>query len=194
MGTLLQDFRYGVRVLARKPGFATIAILTLALGIGANSAIFSVVYSILLRPLPYPEPQQLFAVQWGTGDRVAHNSLTGLEVEFLREQLRPSPSSAIESMVVTGDFAHSNLIRSGHAQSIRSLKVSSQYFHLLGISPQWGAGFTTVDDQPDTPATAVLSHSLWVTAFGADPNVLHSSIDLNGRNYTIAGILPADFE
>src|SRR5262249_34547830 len=130
METLLQDFRYGVRVLAKKPGFAAIAILTLALGIGANSAIFSVVYSILLRQLPYPEPEQLLAVQWGVGDRVAHNSLTGLEVAFLREQLRASPSSAIESMVVTGDYARSNLIRSGRAQSIRSLKVSSQYFHL----------------------------------------------------------------
>jgi predicted permease len=194
METLLQDFRYGVRVLARKPGFATIAILTLALGIGANSAIFSVVDSILLRPLPYPEPEQLFAVQWGAGDRVAHNSLTGLEVEFLRGQLGPSPSSGIEPMVVTGDFARANLIRGGNTQSIRSLKVSSQYFHMLRVSPQWGSGFTTADDQPEAPATAVLSHSLWVNAFGADPNVLHSSIDLNGRNYTITGILPADFE
>src|SRR5215468_5391085 len=110
METLLQDLRYGLRVLARKPGFAAIAILTLALGIGANSAIFTVVYSILLRPLPYPEPQQLFAVQWGQGTRVAHSSLKGREVEFLREQLGGRGSGAIESMAVSADFTRTNLI------------------------------------------------------------------------------------
>lgn len=194
METLLQDFRYGFRVLARKPGFTAIAILTLALGIGANSAIFSVVYGILLRPLPYPEPQQLFAVQWGQGTRVAHNDLTGPQVEFLREQLGHREAGAIESMAVKADFTRVNLIAGGDAQSIPSLKVSSQYFHLLGISPLRGTGFETVEDRAPAPAMAVLSHSLWVNAFGANPDILNSSIDLSGHNYTVAGILPADFE
>ncbi|HET9742269.1 MAG TPA: ABC transporter permease [Terriglobales bacterium] len=194
MRSVLQDLRYAVRVLAKKPGFSVIAILTLALGIGANAAIFSVVYGILLRPLPYPEPQQLMAVQWGRGATIAHNDLTGVEVKFLQEQLRQQRSGAVESMAVKTDFAPVNLIFGGSAQSVPSLKVSSRYFHVLGVQPQIGNGLGPEQDQPGAPAEVVLSHSLWVNAFAENPNVLGRTIDVNGQEYTVTGVMPSTFE
>lgn len=194
MRSVFQDLRYAIRVLGKKPGFSGIAILTLALGIGANAAIFSVVYGILLRPLPYPEPQQLMAVQWGRGAEIEHNDLTGPEVKFLDEQLPQQKSSMIEAMAVKSDFAPVNLIFGGSAQSVPSLKVSSQYFHVLGVQPQIGNGFGPEQDQTGAPAEAVLSHSLWVNAFAGNSSVLGKTIDLNGQEYTVKGVMPATFE
>jgi predicted permease len=187
METLLQDVRYAVRMLMKKPGFTSVAVITLALGIGANTAIFSVVNAVLLRPLPYRDADRIVAIQeLGTaGDRkqvTPANFLDWRAQNTLFEHL-----SAI--------FARtSNLAGADEAERISLAVTSANFFDVFGVRPQHGRLFLPEDEQAGHPAIVVISHALWQRRYGGDPEIVGKPIMLDGRSYTVAGIAPAGFQ
>jgi putative ABC transport system permease protein len=191
---MLNDIRYGLRQLIKHPAFTIIAILTLALGIGANTAIFSVVNAVLLKPLPFPEPDQLIAVgmtDTRAKDQTTLSSLSYPDFFDFRDQNRTLASSAVYR---DRSFA---LSAEEGATSLRGQKVSGEFFDVLGIKPQIGRAFTRADEQAGGgPAgfTVIISHEFWQQHYGADPNVVGRTITLDRRPYTIAGVMPPGFQ
>jgi putative ABC transport system permease protein len=181
---LLQDLRYGLRTLVKNPAFTSIAVLALALGIGANSAIFSVVDAVLLRPLPFKNPNQLVML-W---ENAAH-------LGFPRDT--PSPANFLDwqkqAISFTGMAAMSerslNLTGVGEPERLEGRRVSANLFELLGVSARLGRTFVPEDDKPGTHVV-LLSHSLWQRRFGSDPDVIGRALILNGENYTVVGVMP----
>ena len=188
-GALSQDLRTAVRGLIRAPGFAIAALLTLALGIGATSAVFSVVRSVLLRPLPYPDADRL--VQLWTDHRARGRTTPEWfqPPEFLEYQRRNTTFSA---MAAYGGWGP-NLTGEGEPQSLNGGIVTWQYFRVLGIGPVLGRDFTEADDRPEAEPVVLLSDGLWRSRFGADRNVVGRQIQLNGQSWTVLGVLPRDF-
>jgi predicted permease len=176
--TLLQDIGYGARILRKNLGFTAVAVLTLALGIGANTAIFSLVNGILLVGLPYPRPEQLVSVT-GTYPRGA--------VVAIREQIR---SLDIAAYAEGHEF---NLTGSGEAVRLSGTPVSAEFFSILGAPAQLGRTFLPGEDLAGQDNYVILSHSLWVDRFRGDPTILGRSIELEGLNREIIGIMPAAF-
>ena len=188
MQTLLQDLRYGARMLLKKPGFTLIAVITLALGIGANTAIFSVVDALLLRPLPYQNSERL-AIIWthSPGANVAQDWPSPGQFSAIK-----SPDSVFEELALAQG---STVILTGQGEPERLgvLRTSSAVFSLLGAQPGLGRVFLPEEDSAGKPLTAILSHSFWQRRFGGDPNVLGQSLTINGAGYTVVGVMPADF-
>jgi len=188
METLWQDLRYGFRMLARNPGFTAVAVLTLALGIGANTAIFSVVNAVLFQPLDYEEPDRLYLL-WTTNPGWARPESASLP-DFLdwREQNQVFEDLAAisrRSLNLTGDGEPERLIGS---------YVSSSFFSLLRVQPSAGRGFLPGEDAPGAEHVAVLGYGLWQRRFGADPSLVGKTISLNGNDHTVVGIAPEDFQ
>ncbi|MHB1673950.1 MAG: ABC transporter permease [Acidobacteriaceae bacterium] len=187
MTNLINDLRYAFRQLRKSPGFAFTAILTLALGIGANTAIFSVVNALMLRPLPYPQPYRLGALitHW-TSPKGAEDddSANGQTYELVRDQV-PAVTAAAEGME-----SGVNLQAGTSVQYVQQLRVSSKYFDVLGIPPRMGRSFTPEEDRPNGPAVAVLSNHLWRNTFHADPHIIGREIRLKGAPFTVVGVLP----
>jgi putative ABC transport system permease protein len=186
MNTLLQDLRYGLRTLAKAPGFTAIAIATLAMGIGANTAIFSVVHAVLLRRLPYPEPDRLVVV---VEHHVRHGDMSVSWPNFLdwKERSRTLSSSAAyrtNAMTVSGARTP-ELLRIG--------EVSAAFFPLLGARAQLGRVFLEAEDRPGVTPTVVLSDELWRSRFGADRGVVGRVVRLDAVPHTIVGVLPPGF-
>src|SRR6266705_3797115 len=184
---LANDARYGLRILLKNPGFTTVAVLTLALGIGANTAIFSVVNAVLLRPLPYPEPGRLVQLR---ADRPGSpstfiGSATFVEVKAQSQSLARIAAYSGGDMTLTG---------AGLAERVVSGAVTADFFPLLGVQPAVGRNFTREEDTPNGPKAAILGHGLWQSRFGGDPDVLGRTITLNQQSYTVVGILPARFQ
>jgi len=188
MQTLWQDLRYGVRMLLKKPGFTLIAIITLGLGIGATTAIFSVVNAVLLRPLPYPEADRLLFI----GQHYKSGQSGAGEPKFLfwREQ-----SQSFEAMAAYSGFggAGGNLSGGSEAEYVRGLRVSVDFFRALGVFPARGRGFTTAEDQPDGGRVAILSDGLWQRRFGGDSELVGKTVLLNDKSVTVVGIMPPQF-
>ncbi|MBN2595009.1 MAG: ABC transporter permease [Sedimentisphaerales bacterium] len=187
MSTFFNDIKYSIRQLRKNPGFTVVAVLTLALGIGANTAIFSVVNSVLLKPLPYPEPCQL--VQLGI-DRSGKagtfiGSATFVEVKAQRRSLARIAAYSSGDMTLTG---------AGQAERIVCGAVTADFFPLLGVQPALGRNFTPEEDTPNGPKSVILGHGLWQSRFGGDPDVLGRTIALNQQRYAVVGILPARFQ
>ncbi|MGD0536481.1 MAG: ABC transporter permease [Verrucomicrobiota bacterium] len=182
-----QDIRFGLRMLRKNPGFTTIAVLTLALGIGANTAIFSVVNAVLLRPLPYPEPDQLVQLRadWSGKASTLIGSATFVEVKAQSQSLARIAAYSGGDMTLTG---------AGPAERIVSGAVTADFFPLLGVQPALGRNFTREEDTPNGPKAAILGHGLWQSRFGGDADVLGRTITLNEQSYTVVGILPARFQ
>jgi predicted permease len=176
--TLLQDVRYGVRALRRAPGFTVAAALTLALGIAANTAVFSVVDAVLLRQLPYPAPEQLVSVT-GTYPNGAFAEL--------RRQARTLDVGAY------ADGHSFNLSGSGDAVRLAGTRVSAELFSILGVRPAWGRTFEAGEDIAGRDRVLILSHALWQQRFGSDPGAIGRSIELEGVRREIVGVMPADF-
>jgi len=185
--TLWQDLRYGVRVLAKSPSFTLIAVLTLALGIGANTAIFTVVYGVLLRPLPYPDPDRIVQLAESYKQQTGEMDLTASELQKLQEYNEPFENIAGFTSVGY------NLVSGNTAEHLRGLPVSSSYFRLLGVQPFLGRDFTSEDDTGDGQRVAILSYAVWSRRFGADPSHLGEKILLNGDPYTLIGVMPRGF-
>ena len=184
METLLQNLRYAFRTLRNSPGFAAVAILTLALGIGANTAIFSVVNAVLLQPLSYPNPDRLVELELtspqGNGD------VTSIpKFNVWREQ------TDVFDAVAAYDFSGPgiNLTGGDRPELIKGIHVSADYFRVFGAPVALGRTFTTEEDRPGGPAVVVISNGLWRNRFGGDPGVLNRTIDLGQEPYTIIGVL-----
>ena len=189
MGNLLQDLRYGFRVLLKKPGFTVVAILTLALGVGANTAIFTVVDAALLRPLPYKEPARLVHL-WETTPRQQFSEREASYPDYLdwkgnNQVFEDLAGYTRRSFTLTGIDAPDRL---------QGAAVTDNFFQVLGVEPIMGRSFRKGEDQPGAERLVILSHGLWQRRFGADPNVVGRSLTLNGDSYTVAGILPKDFQ
>jgi len=186
MSTFMQDLRYAFRTLAKNPGFASIAVLTLALGIGANSAIFSVVHAVLLRPLPYPEPDRLFMLRETTlkGDY----SVSYPNFLDWREQ-----SHMFEGMAATRPDSF-NLTGAGEPERLPGRMVAAGWLETLGIRPAMGRPIAPQEDIPGASPVVMISHSLWQRRFGSDPNLVGKSIVLNGLSHTVVAVLPQTFE
>src|SRR5580693_1866378 len=188
MTTLLQDVRYGLRVLLKSPGFTIVAMLSLALGVGANTAIFSIVNAVLLRSLPYRDPDRLVRVIFnepGVGLR---------DVRFSKPELDDLQTRAGVFQDVTPIFEGSeNLTGAKQPERLEAVNGSFSYFSMLGVTPQIGRLFGPQDFAPGFATLAVISDGLWRRAYGADPNVLGRTIRLDGDSFTIIGVLPRGF-
>lgn len=184
MTHLWQDLRYAARLLAKRPGFTAVAVLTLALGIGANSAIFSVVNAVLLRPLPFKEPNQLIRV-WETFYPSGWGSVSVLNLKDWREQNDVFTGLAAFQ---TTSFA---LQSAEHPERVSAAAVSADFFDVLGVPPQSGRAFFEGEDQPGRQHVVVLSDQLWKRSFGADPAIIGQSLTLSGEKYTVVGVAPS---
>lgn len=186
MGTLLQDLRYSLRMLVKSPGFTAIAVLTLALGIGANTALFSVVNGVLLNPLPYPQPSELVALY----SRTTQFSESSISYPNFLDWQRDNRSFASLAAYRGDDF---NLTGSGEAQRLKAEMVSADFFQILGVQPAMGRLFNAGDDHAGAAPVVLLSEGFWRRKFGASRQLLGQSISLNGTPYTVVGIIPANF-
>ena len=182
-----RDFRYGLRMLRKSPGFVVVAVLTLGLGIGANTAIFSVVNALLLTGLPYTHPERLGTIYMRTtGAQAAdeRRNVDGEQWELLRDEV-PSLLPGISALLTSGV----NLQAGSQAQYIHLGRISASYLEVLGLHPFLGRNFLEQEDRPHGPKSAILSYSLWRTTFGGDANIVGQGMLLKGEPYTIVGVL-----
>jgi putative ABC transport system permease protein len=184
---LSADVRYGLRMLRKSPGFTAVAILTLALGVGANTAIFSLVNGVLLRPLPFHDPDRL-AVVWER-DQSGHPG----NATFATYTDWKAMSSSFEELALYTAWQPA-LMSSGDPEQLSGLRVTNNYFRTLGIRPALGRDFRPEEDTPSTRNVVVLGHGLWQRRFGADPNIVGGTVTLNTVSYVVAGVLPPDFQ
>ena len=181
------DIRYGLRGLRRNPGFTSVAIVTLAVGIGATTAIFSFVNAVLLKPLPYPHPEQIVSVGEKLPDGFSNpiSTLNFLDWERQNRCFEFLAALAFDKVVLTGADV---------PQEIKVHRVSASYFKVLGVSAAMGRTFAASENQPGNDLEVVLSSRLWRSRFGGDPGIIGRKITLDGKNYTIIGVLPANSE
>src|SRR5262245_61931966 len=179
MQTLLQDLRFGLRMLVNKPAFTLIAVFTLALGIGANTAIFTVVNAVLLRPLSYQEPERLVSFR---------SNQSVLDVADLK--------AWSQSFAEIGGNAQQPLDYTGSGEPLQWIAglVTGGFFRTLGAQPLLGRVITEEDDRRGGPFVIVLGHALWRRQLGGDPGVVGKTVTLSGNNYTVVGVMPADFK
>ena len=187
MKTLWQDLRYGARMLLKNPGFTLIAVITLALGIGANALIFSVVNAVLLRPLPFKEPERLIMIRETKIPQFPEFSVS--PGNFLDWKRR---NTVFERLVAINTPSF-NLIGTGDPEQISGMRVTDGFFAMLGAKPELGREFLPEEDQPDRNNVVILSHGLWQRRFGGDPKIINQTITLSGRIYTVIGVMPATF-
>ena len=183
----LQDATFGARMLRRSPGFTIAALLTLALGIGANTAIFSMVHAVLLRPLPFAEPENLFVVGDRDGDGAASN------IGFTTFHDIQARTHTFESMTVMRSWSPT-LVAGGEAERLDAVRVSWQFFSMLGARPALGRDFRQEEDRPNQQRVVILTDSLWRRRFTADPAVVGRTVKMNDVAYQIIGVMPPDFE
>jgi putative ABC transport system permease protein len=185
MDGLIQDIRYGLRTLAKNPGFSILAILTLGLGIGANTAIFSAINGVLLKPLPYGDGDRLVLIRQSAP--LAGRADTGVSV---REYYDYREQSADFEALVEYHQMSFDLLKRGDPDRVATGVVSYNFFDVLGITPLQGRTFRRDDEQPGAPAVLILSHSYWRTKFGGDPGIVGQVFEMNDRPHTVVGVLP----
>ncbi len=188
METFLRDIRDGFRTLTKTPGFTAVAVLTLALGIGANTAIFSVVNAVLLQPLSYPSPDRLVELEFGGED--GNNDIASIpKFNVYRQQTQVFDS------VAAYDFAGPgiNLTGGDRPEQVKGIRVSADYFRVFGAPLSLGRTFTADEDRPGGPSFAVISYGLWRSRFGGDPGIINRTIDLGGEAYVVIGVLGQSF-
>jgi putative ABC transport system permease protein len=187
MFTLFHDLRYGFRLLLKRPGFTLVAVLALALGIGANTAIFSVVNSILLRPLAYQDPEQLVLINHDYPKINLKASVSAPGYIHYRDNAKSFASLAALS---GGSF---NLTDHGEPERVNGGIVSQNFFSTLGVTAGQGRLFTPEEDQPGNNKVVILNHAFWQRRFASNPGILNQTITLNGENHTVVGIMPPSF-
>src|SRR5882724_3156636 len=188
METIWQDIRYGARMLLKAPSFSIVAIIALALGIGANTAIFSVVNAVLLRPLPYAEAERLI-VPWGSRSETQHHTVVSYP-DFVDWQAQTQTLEHVAAYNSSGA-----LLREGDSEQevISGANVSADLFALLDVAPVLGRPFTRADDQPSAPPVIVLGYSLWQRRFNADPHIIGRQIRIGSTNASVVGVMPEAF-
>jgi hypothetical protein len=191
LDALVRDARFALRVLRKSPVFTATAVLTLALGIGANATVFSMVDALLLRSLPYPEPERLAVVstvyrspEGGGGEQTSQDGHTW---EALRDH------AELSDLAVSGYPTGVNLFAGGRAVHLEQQRVSAGFFRVLGVAPRIGREFAPEEDRPGGPAVALLSHGLWRSAFGGDPSIVGGTVLLAGEPHTVVGVMPEGF-
>jgi len=187
MGTVLQDLKYGLRMLAKNPGFTAVAVLTLALGIGANTAIFSVVNGVLLNPLPYPEPNQLVTLH-ESKPNFPYGSISYLNFRDWQKE-----NHTFSSIAVARGYGFT-LTGAGEPERVRAEFVSSDFFPLLGVKPLIGRTFAPGEDEIGAAPIALVSAGFWKRKFGSAREILGKALILDGRSYTIVGVIPSSFD
>jgi putative ABC transport system permease protein len=188
MQTLWQDLRYGARMLLKQPGFTLIAIITLALGIGANTAIFSIVNAALLRPFPYKEPERLVILR----ERVSvGGGFSPSYPNFVDWRAQNTVFDAISAVRQNESF---NLTGAGEPERVPGRLVSAEFFSTLGIEPLLGRDFLAEEDSPGATPAAILSYGFWRRRFGNDPGIIGKQLTLNNQSFTVIGITPANFQ
>jgi putative ABC transport system permease protein len=188
MEHLLQDIRFGARMLRRNPGFTLVAVMTLALGIGANTAVFSIVNAVLLRPLPFPHADRIYQVG-RTGNRIGGSSIS-LPI-FLAWQ---DEENVFEHLALIRWSGPETLTGAGEPLQVRSLSVSTELFPALGVQPALGRAFLPDEGKPGGPRVLMLGEGFWQSHFGADPKVLGRTLTVDGELFTVVGVLSRDFE
>ena len=186
---LLQDLRYGFRMLARNPGFSAVAMLTLALGIGANVAIFSLVDAIMLRPLPYPNPEQLVGLgQWRNqqGEGYIQTGVSAPNVADIAQ-------SGVFQQVAVYRWAGLNITEGDRPESVDGIKASAELLPMFGVQPLLGRFLRPEEMEPGHDQVAVIGFGVWRKRYGSDPAILGKTIELNQKRYTIIGVMPASF-
>jgi putative ABC transport system permease protein len=177
-----QDLRYGARMLLKTPGFTAAAALTLALGVGANTAVFSVIYATLLKPLPYPEAERIYKSELYIPERSL--SVPGRIQDYLEWRKADTAFSAVAALQQGGW----NLTGNGEPESIGGARVSVNFFDFLGVPPALGRGFVPEEETPGADRVVVISDALWRRRYGADPNLVGRTIELNGQDHVVIGI------
>jgi putative ABC transport system permease protein len=189
MQTLWQDLRYGVRMLLKNPAFTLIAIVTLALGIGATTAIFSVVNAALLKPLPFSEPDKLV---WVMGTNSAGSNSTPLSpLDFLDYRQQNSSLDHLAAYIAVP--VSYNLTGSGEPERLAGQVVTTDYFDTLGVKPAMGRAFLPMEEEPGNMQVALLSYGLWQRRFGGEASVINRLVTLDGKSYTVIGVMPPHF-
>src|SRR5258708_26469192 len=187
METLLQDFRFGLRMLRKSPGCTAVAVLTLALGIGANAAIFTIVYGVLLRPLPFPHPDRIVELAESYKQLSDEMDLDSRELKQLRTY-----KDRFEDIAGYTSVGY-NLAVGNAAEHLRGMPVDSSYFSVLAIHPALGRDFTPEDNAGDGQRVTIISHNLWARRFGSEPELIGRNILLNGDPFTLIGVMPRGF-
>jgi putative ABC transport system permease protein len=188
MQTIWQDMRYGARMLLKQPGFTLIAVITLSLGIGANAAIFSVVNAVLLRPLPFKEPERLVMIRETKIPQFPEFSVSAGNFLGWKKQ-----NTVFERLVAINGTSF-NLVGKGDPEQLRAWRVTDGYFAMLGAQPLLGRVFLPEEDQPGRNNVVIMSHGLWQRRFAGDSKILNQPLMLSGRSYTVIGIMPATFQ
>ncbi len=187
MSTLIQDIKYALRMLRKSPGFTIIAVLTIALGVGANTAIFSVVHAVLLKPLPFPEPNRLVEL-WETEPSDGNYPLTDQDFLDWRAQNR-----TFDDMAVFTWPEPSNVSGAGAPEQVRLVEAQAHFFSVLGISPQLGRAFVAGEDVKGRNHVVIVSNAFWKAHFAGSADAIGKTIQLNGETYTVVGVMPAWF-
>jgi predicted permease len=189
METLIKDIRHAVRGLVKRPGFTVIALLTLALGIGANTAIFSVVNAVLLKPLPFRDPEQVVIV-WEDASFAGFPLNTPAPANYIDWK---NQSQSFSDMAASAEVSF-NLTGDGDPERVTAFAVTHNFFPLFGVQPLLGRSFLPEEDRPGSNKVVVLSHSLWQSRYGGDRQILNREIQLNGEKHTVVGVMPASFQ
>ena len=189
MQTILQDIRYGLRGLWKRPGFTAVAVITLALGIGANAAIFSVVNAVLLRPLQFRDPERL-AILWEDASFVGFPRNTPAPANYVDWK---NQAQSFEDVAATHESSL-NLTGDGEPERVETRRITHNFFSLLGVQPLIGRGFLPEEDRPNANNVVVLSYPLWQSRYGGDRNILNRTILLNGEQHQVVGVMPAGFQ
>ncbi|HEX3231785.1 MAG TPA: ABC transporter permease [Pyrinomonadaceae bacterium] len=185
MAGLYQDVRYAMRMLRKNPGFSALVVLTLALGIGANAALFSVVNGVLLNPLPYPEPEQLAAL-----NQRSNSGTNAISYPNFLDWQKENHTFSAMAVSRGSSFA---LVGTGAAERVRGRRCTANFFAVLGVKPALGRDFATGEDAPGAAPVVMISAELWQRSFGGVPDVAGKSLTVDDRSYTIVGVLPASF-
>src|SRR5438094_6460727 len=208
MGTLIQDLRYGLHMLRKNPGFTSVSVLTLALGIGANTAIFSLIDAVLLKMLPVKNPEQLVLLNWashGWPEGVMRNIAGNMEEDKsgrwtstsfslpIYEQIRNRNRVFSDVLALAGNGSELNVGYNGQPSRANGELVSGTFFSTLGVQAVLGRALTPDDDRVGDSPAAVISHGYWERRFGRDPGIVGRAITLNGVAFTIVGVSPPEF-
>src|SRR5258705_4394936 len=189
MHTLWQDLRYGARMLLKQPGFTSVAVVTLALGIGANTAIFSVINAVLLRPLPYHEPDRLVTI-W---EEMPQRGMYEIPVSFANLRDWVDQTKTVDQ-ISAYTFTNLNLSGVGEPARLGAVRSSANLFSLVGAAPLLGRSFLPEEDKEGANRVVILGHALWQSRFGSDSGIIGRSLTLDNQNYTVVGVMPSGLQ